>query len=306
VNKLVLLPLRSGFVSFREFDGSMLKIGGYLVVLCSVLGGFMASGGKLAALWHPFEILIIGGAAFGAFLVANNMATIKKVFAKVPVIIFGHRFGKPFYLDVLGVLYEVLNKSRREGMMSIEADIEEPAESPIFSKYPAILKDKHMTEFICDYLRIMSTGNMAPHELEALFDVEISSLTEELEGPSHAVTRVADGLPAFGIVAAVLGIVITMSILGDADNKMIGEKVATALVGTFLGIWAAYGFVGPFAAAMEHEAHEEINTYEAIKMCLVASAQGLPPALAVEFGRKALLPEHRPSFLELEESVKGR
>ena len=267
MNKLVLLPLRSGFVSFREFDGSMLKIGGYLVVLCSVLGGFMASGGKLAALWHPFEILIIGGAAFGAFLVANNMATIKKVFAKVPVIIFGHRFGKPFYLDVLGVLYEVLNKSRREGMMSIEADIEEPAESPIFSKYPAILKDKHMTEFICDYLRIMSTGNMAPHELEALFDVEISSLTED---------------------------------------KMIGEKVATALVGTFLGIWAAYGFVGPFAAAMEHEAHEEINTYEAIKMCLVASAQGLPPALAVEFGRKALLPEHRPSFLELEESVKGR
>lgn len=284
----------------------MLKIAGFLVVIGCVLGGFLLSEGQLAALWHPTEILIIGGAAFGALLVANNMSTVKKVFSKVPVVLFGHRFGKPFYLDVLGVLYEILNKSRREGMMSIEADIEAPAESPIFSKYPAILKDKHMTEFICDYLRIMSSGNMAPHELEALFDVEISSLSEELQGPSHAVTRVSDALPGFGIVAAVLGIVITMGVLGEADNAQIGEKVATALVGTFLGILAAYGFVGPFAAAMEHEATEEANTYEAIKMCLVASAQGLPPALAVEFGRKALLPEQRPSFTELEESVKGR
>ena len=155
-------------------------------------------------------------------------------------------------------------------------------------------------------LSMVATGNMAPHELEALFDVEISSLTEELLEPSHAATRVSDALPGFGIVAAVLGIVITMGILGDAEKSEIGEKVATALVGTFLGILAAYGFVGPFASAMEHEAHEEANTYEAIKMSLVASAQGLPPALAVEFGRKSLLPEHRPSFLELEESVQGR
>lgn len=284
----------------------MLKIAGYLVVIASVLGGFIMSGGAVAALWHPFEIIIIGGAALGAFLVANNLTVVKKVFAKVPQIIFGHRFSKPFYLDVLGLLYEILNKSRREGMMAIETDIEEPQESPIFTKYPAILKDPHMTAFICDYLRIMSTGTMAPHELEALFDVEISTLTEELSGPSHALNRVADALPGFGIVAAVLGIVITMSILGEADNAMIGEKVATALVGTFLGILAAYGFVGPFAAAMQHEADEEANTYEAIKMCLVASAQGLPPALAVEFGRKALFAADRPSFTELESSVKGR
>lgn len=284
----------------------MLKIAGFLVVIGSVLGGFMASGGHIAALWHPFEIIIIGGAAFGAFMVANSGTVVKKTLAAGPAILFGHRFNKAYYLDVLGVLYEVLNKSRREGMMSIEADIEEPAESPIFSKYPAILKDKQMTEFICDYLRIMSTGNMAPHELEALFDVEISSLTEELLEPAHAATRVSDALPGFGIVAAVLGIVITMSILGEADNTEIGEKVGTALVGTFLGILAAYGFVGPFSSAMEHDAHEEANTYEAIKMTLVASAQGLPPALAVEFGRKSLLPGHRPSFMELEESVKGR
>lgn len=284
----------------------MLKIAGYVVVLVSVLGGFMMSGGALAALWHPFEIVIILGAALGAFLVANSMATVKAVLRKIPIIFFGHRFNKPFYLDVLGLLYEVLNKSRREGMMAIEVDIEEPHESPIFAKYPAILKDAHMTAFICDYLRIMSTGTMAPHELEALFDVEISTLTEELSEPSHAVSRVADALPGFGIVAAVLGIVITMSILGEADNALIGEKVGTALVGTFLGILAAYGFVGPFSAAMQHEATEEANTYEAIKMCLVASAQGLPPALAVEFGRKSLLADQRPSFAELETSVKGR
>ncbi|MEZ2745227.1 flagellar motor stator protein MotA [Halopseudomonas bauzanensis] len=284
----------------------MLKIAGYVVVIISVFGGFILSGGMLAALWHPFEILIIGGAALGIFLIANSMTTVKKVFGKIPVIFFGHRFNKAFYLDVLGVLYEILNKSRREGMMAIEADIEEPQESPIFSKYPAILKDEHMTAFICDYLRIMSTGTMAPHELEALFDVEISSLSEELNEPAHALNRIADALPGFGIVAAVLGIVITMSILGEADNAMIGEKVGTALVGTFLGILAAYGFVGPFSAAVQHDANEEANTYEAIKMCLVASAQGLPPALAVEFGRKALLPEQRPSFVELETSVKGR
>lgn len=284
----------------------MLKIAGYVVVIASVLGGFLMSGGALAALWHPFEIVIIGGAAFGAFLVANNLSLVKSDFAKIPQIIFGHRYSKPFYLDVLGLLYEILNKSRREGMMAIEADVEEPQESPIFAKYPAILKDERMTAFICDYLRIMSTGTMAPHELEALFDVEISTLTEELSEPSHALSRVADALPGFGIVAAVLGIVITMSILGEADNAMIGEKVATALVGTFLGILAAYGFVGPFAAAMQQDANEEANTYEAIKMCLVASAQGLPPALAVEFGRKALFVAQRPSFAELEASVKGR
>ena len=284
----------------------MLKIAGYLVVIGSVLGGFVMSGGAIAALWHPFEILIIGGAALGAFMVANNLTLVKRVFAKIPQIIFGHRFNKPFYLDVLGLLYEILNKSRREGMMAIEGDIEEPHESPIFAKYPAILKDQHMTAFICDYLRIMSTGTMAPHELEALFDVEISTLTDELGEPSHAMNRVADALPGFGIVAAVLGIVVTMSILGEADNAMIGEKVGTALVGTFLGILAAYGFVGPLSAAMAHEASEEANTYEAIKMCLVASAQGLPPALAVEFGRKALLSAARPSFVELESSVKGR
>lgn len=282
----------------------MVKILGIIVVFASVIGGFVLSGGKVGALIHPFEILIIGGAAFGGFLQANPGSTTKIVFKK-SLQMFSSRFSQKYYLEVLSLLYEVLNKSRREGMMAIEADIEEPAASPIFSKYPAILKDTRMTEFVCDYLRIMSSGNMAPHELEGLFDMELASLKEELEHPSHAVARVADGLPAMGIVAAVLGIVITMSILAEADNAMIGMKVGAALVGTFLGILASYGFFGPLAAALDHDAKEELNLYDAIKATLVASASGMPPTLAVEFGRKVLLPAHRPSFIELEQAMRG-
>jgi len=282
----------------------MVKIIGILVVLGSVFGGFLLSGGKLAALIHPFEIMIIGGAALGGFLQANPGSTTKIVFQK-SLKMFGNRFTHAFYLEVLGLLYAVLNKSRREGMMAIEADLEDPAASAVFSKYPGVLKDERMTAFICDYLRIMSSGSMAPHELEGLFDMELASLKEELEHPSHAVSKVADGLPAMGIVAAVLGIVITMSILADATNAEIGEKVATALVGTFLGILASYGFFGPLSGALEHDAKEELNLYEAIKATLVASASGMPPSLAAEFGRKVLFQAHRPSFAELEQAMRG-
>ena len=283
----------------------MAKIIGIIVILGSVLGGYMLSGGKIAAIIQPFEVLIIGGAALGAFLQANPGSTFMTVLKKAPKM-FGNRFTHTFYLEVLGMLYEVLNKSRREGMMAIEADVEDPAASPIFSKYPAVLKDERMTAYVCDYLRIMSSGNMAPHELEGLFDMELGSLKEDLEHPAHAVTRVADALPGFGIVAAVLGIVITMALLGQGSQAEIGHHVAAALVGTFLGILAAYGFVGPLANALEHDAKEELNVYESIKACLVASASGMPPSLAVEFGRKVLLPAHRPTFAELEQAVRGR
>lgn len=282
----------------------MAKIIGIIVVIASVLGGFILSGGQFMALVHPFELLIIGGAALGAFLQANPASMFMRVFKK-SLSMFSSRFSHAYYLEVLKLVYEILNKSRREGMMAIESDIEEPAASPIFSKYPRILKDERMTAYICDYLRIMSSGNMAPHELEGLFDMEIASLKEELEHPAHAVAKVADALPAMGIVAAVLGIVITMSILAEADNAQIGQKVATALVGTFLGILASYGFFGPLSGALEHDAKEELNIYEAIKAGLVASASGMPPSLAVEFSRKVLYPAHRPSFSELEQAMRG-
>jgi len=283
----------------------MAKIIGIIVVFASVIGGYVLSHGKVAALVQPFEVLIIGGAAFGAFLQANPGHMTGHVLKK-SLGMFSSRFSRTFYMEVLGLVYELLNKSRREGMMAIEADIEEPAESPIFAKYPAVLKDERMIAFICDYLRLMSSGNMAPHELEGLFDMELISLKEELDHPSHAVSGIADALPGFGIVAAVLGIVVTMASLGDGDKGAIGEHVGGALVGTFFGILAAYGFFGPLATSLARDAKEELNIYEAIKASLVASASGMPPSLAVEFGRKVLHPAHRPSFAELEQSVRGR
>lgn len=282
----------------------MIKIVGILVVFGSVLGGYVLSGGQIAAIIQPFEVLIILGAAFGAFMQANPNKTVSHV-VKKSLQMFGTRINKTLYLDVLKMLYEVLNKSRREGMMAIESDIEDPAASAIFSKYPAILKDQRMTEFVCDYLRIMSTGNMAPHEFEGLFDMELDSLKSELEHPGHAVHQVADGLPGFGIVAAVLGIVVTMAMLGEAEQNEVGRHVGAALVGTFLGILASYGFVGPLAASLDYDGKQELNLYEAIKATLVASASGLPPSLAVEFGRKVLLPANRPNFIELEQAVRG-
>jgi chemotaxis protein MotA len=283
----------------------MAKIIGIIVVFASVLGGFVLSHGKIAALIQPFEVMIIGGAALGAFLQSNPGYMTMHVFKK-SLKMFSSRFTHAFYLEILSLIYEILNKSRREGMMAIEADIEDASASPIFAKYPIILKDERMTAFICDYLRIMSSGNMAPHELEGLFDMEILSMKEELEHPSHAVTGVSDGLPGFGIVAAVLGIVVTMASLGDGDKAAIGGHVGAALVGTFLGILAAYGFFGPLAQCLAHDAKEEVNVYESIKASLVASASGMPPSLAVEFGRKVLYPAHRPSFAELEQAVRGR
>ncbi len=282
----------------------MAKIIGIIVVFASVLGGYVLSHGKIGALIQPFEVMIIGGAALGAFLQANPGSTFMHVLKK-SLKMFGTRFNHAYYLEILKLLYEILNKSRREGMMAIEADVEDPAASPIFSKYPGILKDAAMTAYICDYLRIMSSGNMAPHELEGLFDMELTSIKEELEHPAHAVNRVADGLPGFGIVAAVLGIVVTMALLGEVAQAELGTHVGAALVGTFLGILAAYGFFGPLSVSLEHDAKEELNVYEAIKATLVSSASGMPPTLAVEFGRKVLFPAHRPSFSELEQAMRG-
>ena len=282
----------------------MAKIIGIIVIFASVLGGYILAHGKIAAIIQPLEVLIIGGAALGAFLQANPGSTFMQVFKK-SLKMFGNRFTHAFYLDVLKLLYEILNKSRREGMMSIEADVEDPKASPIFSKYPNILKDERMTAYVADYLRLMSSGNMAPHELEGLFDMELAGIKEELEHPSHAVSRVADGLPGFGIVAAVLGIVITMGMLGEGDQAAIGGHVGAALVGTFLGILAAYGFFGPLATCLEHDAKEELNVLEAIKACLVAAASGMPPTVAVEFGRKVPLKADLLQVSELEQAMRG-
>ncbi|ARU55894.1 MAG: flagellar motor stator protein MotA [Pseudomonadales bacterium] len=283
----------------------MTFIFGCLIVIGCVLGGYVLSHGHLVALWQPFELLIIGGAAFGAFIISNSFHTIKLVFSGIPRVIVGSKFNKELYMDLLSLMYDIFDKSRKQGVMSIEADVDEPNQSEIFSRYPAVLKMVPLTEFITDYLRIISTGNMAPHELEGLMDLEIETRSIELEEPAHAVHKVADALPGFGIVAAVLGIVITMQSLGGPIEE-IGVHVAAALVGTFLGILLAYGFVGPLSYAMENMAHSEVKAYECVKVSILATMTGLAPQMAVEFGRKALFYDDRPNFQELNDHVKSR
>jgi chemotaxis protein MotA len=282
----------------------MLIIIGFVVVLGCVAGGFVLSQGNLAALWQPYELLIIGGAAFGAFMAANPSSVLKAVIANVLGALKGSKYKKDVYLELLSLMYDLLQKSRKEGMMAIEADIEEPAESALFSKYPKIASDHHIMDFICDYLRLMVGGNMNPFELENLIDMELAAHHKEAEMPGEAVTRVSDALPGFGIVAAVLGIVITMSFIGG-EPAVLGHHVASALVGTFLGILMAYGFVGPLATAMEHNAREEAKFYECVKVCLMAAVNGYNPQVAVEFGRKVMYASVRPSFSELEEHIKN-
>ncbi|AZZ90794.1 MULTISPECIES: flagellar motor stator protein MotA [unclassified Hahella] len=283
----------------------MLLILGVIVVLASVLGGYVLSHGELAALWQPFELIIICGAALGAFLISNPFKVIKQIFQAVPKMIMGSPFNRVVYMDLLSLLYDLFDKARRSGVMAIEADVDDPLNSEIFNRYPAIVRMDKLRDFITDYLRIVSTGNMAPHELEGLMDLELETRMQELEKPADAVNRVADALPGFGIVAAVLGIVITMKSLGGPPDQL-GVHVAAALVGTFLGILAAYGFVGPTSHAMHHLAAQEIKAYECVKVSILATMTGLAPQLAIEFGRKALNSDVRPSFQELNDYVRSK
>jgi chemotaxis protein MotA len=257
------------------------------------------------ALWQPYELLIIGGAAFGAFIISNPGKIIKQVFGSIVTLFKGSKYSKALYLDLLGLMFDLFTKSRKEGLMALESDIEEPHESPIFQKYPKIMGDHHVMDFISDYLRLMVGGNMNPFELENLMDVELE--THHLEsGAAHtALTKVSDALPGFGIVAAVLGIVITMASIGGPPEEL-GYHVGAALVGTFLGILLAYGFVGPMAVMLEHIAGDESNFYQCIKVCLMATLNGYAPQIAVEFGRKTIMSAERPGFVELEEHIKGK
>lgn len=283
----------------------MLLIVGAIVVLASVLSGYVLHGGNLMVLWQPTEVLIIFGAAIGAFVIANPMHTVKEVFHGILRQLTGSPFNKSFYMDLLSLLYEIFDKSRKQGVMAIEEDIDNPEASQIFSRYPAILKSKELLAFITDYLRIISSGNMATHELDGMMESEIESRQHELEEPSHAVNKVADALPGLGIVAAVLGIVITMNFLSEGPER-IGLSVAAALVGTFLGIFMGYGFVGPLSVAMEHSARYELKSYDCVKASIVATVSGQAPQMAIEFGRKALPTDKRPGFQELNDHVRSK
>lgn len=282
----------------------MLVIVGYIVILASVFGGFVLAGGHVASLWQPVELLMIGGGAVGAFLVGNNSKAIKATLKALPTLFKGSKYNRALYMDMMALLYELLTKIRKEGLMSIEGDVDAPESSPLFSKYPSIQADHHIVEFLTDYLRLMVSGSMNAFEIENLMDNELETHHHEGEVPVHCLAKLGDGLPAFGIVAAVMGVVHTMESVGIPPAEL-GILIAAALVGTFLGILLAYGFVSPLSGLLEQKLHESSKLFQCVKVTLLASINGYAPAIAVEFGRKVLFSTERPSFSELEEHVKG-
>lgn len=277
---------------------------GLIVVFGSVLGGYVLSKGNLLALWQPLELLIIGGAALGALIIANPFSVSLRALRGFIDVCRAPAYPRERYMELLSLLYALLTKARKDGLMSIEDDIEDPEQSELFQTYPGVLGDHHARDFLCDYMRIVVSGGVSPFELDNLMQLELETHHEEAHAPSHALSQIADALPGFGIIAAVLGIVITMSLIGG-DPAVVGKKVAAALVGTLLGILLAYGFVGPVATALAKRAHDESKFLECIRVCILASVQGYSPQIAVEFGRKTMLSHLRPAFAELEQHVKG-
>ena len=279
----------------------MFLIIGYVVILASALGTY-AIHGSLLALWVPTEHI---GLTIGYFLAANDIKIIKATVGAVPGILKGSKYNKAFYIDALAMLFEILAKVRKEGLMSIEGDIENPDASPIFSKYPNLVHDHHIMEFVTDYLRMMVGGNLNTVEIESLMDVELETHHHEAAEPGHVVSNIAGAVPAFGIVVAVMGVVNVMGSVGSPP-AVLGKMIGGALVGTFLGILISYGFVEPVAKLLEQKANEGATIYKTIKMVLLASMSGYAPQVAIEFGRKTLGAGVRPSFSELEEELKAR
>jgi chemotaxis protein MotA len=278
---------------------------GIVVVFGCVLGGFAVHGGKLGALWQPSELIIIGGAALGALIIANPFSVTRRVLGGVPQLLKGSRYGKEHYAELFGLMYDLLALARKEGMMGLERVIEEPEKAELFTSRARIAGDPHVIEFIQDYLRLIVSGDMDQFQLEALMDLEIETHHRDGEEPAQAMSKVSDALPGFGIVAAVLGIVNTMGALGGPPEE-IGQKVAAALVGTFLGILLAYGLMGPMSNAMERLARDESQFYTTLKTCILGFVQGHAPQVAIEFGRKATPAALRPSFKDLEAQLRGR
>jgi chemotaxis protein MotA len=285
----------------------MFVIIGWVIVMACIFGTFIAHGGNMGPILKalPWEMTMIFGATLGAFLVNNQMTIVKGTVGGALACFKGGKYTKARYMELLALMYDILQKARKEGLMSIEKDVEDPHSSPLFQKYPGVGNDHHVTEFITDYLRMMVSGNLNAHEIEALMDSEIETHHHEAHGPVAAMQRVAGGLPAFGIVAAVLGVIKTMGSVGQPP-AVLGAMIGSALVGTFLGILAAYAFAEPLAGLMEQKVEESGKELQCIKTTLLASMQGYAPQVAIEFGRKVLLSTARPSFTELESHVKGK
>ena len=285
----------------------MFVIIGWAVALICIFGVFIVHGGNISVVMKalPFEMTTIMGAAIGAFLANNQMKVVKATISGLGGCFKGNKYTKARFMELLALLFDILQKVRKEGLMAIEKDVEEPHSSPLFQKYPNVGSDHHVTEFVTDYLRMMVSGNLNAHEIESLMDSEIETHHQEAHAPAAAVTRIAGGLPAFGIVAAVLGVVNTMGSVGQPP-AVLGAMIGSALVGTFLGILLAYAIFEPLAGLMEQKIEEAGKELQCIKTTLLASMQGYAPQVAIEFGRKVLFSTERPKFAELEAHVKGK
>src|SRR5690348_1224305 len=282
----------------------MFAIIGILVVIAAVISGYLMEHGNIRVLLQPAELIIIAGAAIGTVLVANPLHILKEIAAGVIGVFKGSKITKQRYLDTLKMMYELLSKARKQGLMSLESDVEEPSKSPIFTKHPVFLNDHHVRDFLCDTLRMAVTGS-DPFELDQLMDLDLEVHHHSSSQPVAALSTMADSLPGLGIVAAVLGVVITMGALGGPPEE-IGQKVAAALVGTFLGILMCYGMVGPISSNMAKIADDEHAYYQVLRVLIVSFMKGSAPSLAIEFGRRAIPGHLRPNFQETEDYIKGK
>jgi chemotaxis protein MotA len=281
----------------------MFAIVGMLVVLAAVIGGFLMEHGPIRVLMQPSELLIIGGAAIGTLLVANPLHTLKAILGGVKEVLGGPKFNKQRYLDALKMMYDLFSKIRHDGPGSVENDIEGPKESKFFANYPTFLKDHETRDFVCDTMRMAIMGGVEAFDVDQMIEADMDVHAHELSQPVGALSTMADSLPGLGIVAAVLGVVMTMSALGGPPEE-IGKKVAAALVGTFLGILLCYGFVGPLAANMSKLAEEQREYWHVLRVTMIAFMKGTSPLLATEMGRRAVPGHVRPTFQEFETNCK--
>jgi len=282
----------------------MFVIIGMLLVIGAIVGGYLMEHGNLLVLMQPAELVIIGGAAAGTLLIGNPLSVVMAIAKGSISVLMPPKHNKKTYLEGLKMLYELFSQARKQGLVKLETDIEEPDKSAVFSKYPAFLKNHHAVSFVCDTLRMALSGGVSPHELDQMMELDMEVHHQETGAPAGALSTVADSLPGLGIVAAVLGVVITMGAIGGPPEE-IGHKVAAALVGTFLGILLCYGFLGPLANNLARTTEAETHYYHCLRIALIAFIRGGAPILAVEFGRRAIPAEVRPTFKDMEANCKG-
>ena len=277
---------------------------GIVTVIGCTFGGYVAMGGKLGVLWQPFEVVIICGAALGAFIIANTTPVLKATAGAFGKSFKGPSYKKEHYVDLLSVLYQIFKLAKTKGNLALETHIENPENSALFNEFPTFANNHHAVEFLCDYLRLMTLGTDNPHELEGLMDQELDTHHQEAHRVSHALQQLGEAFPGLGIVAAVLGIIKPMGSITEPP-AVLGGLIGAALVGTFLGILLCYGFVGPMATALKGNQDEEHLYFVCIKAGLIAHLQGYAPAVSIEFARKILQSHTRPSFQELEEATQN-